>query len=151
MKSEKLELKYPKLYKFSFELVRHNNLLVNLRTNPPRSVSCAITRTSRVPKLCLDPAFLPLLASLAYCRISKLRSMKDGSKFKSPSGHHEINSLEKKPYPQNCQCFKSTAYAENKVSSRGCWTPISGGSYPRSLASNIERKSVRAPSSSYLP
>ncbi len=50
-----------------------------------------------MPKLCLDPAFLPLLASLAYCRISKLRSMKDGSKFKSPSGHHEINSLEKKP------------------------------------------------------
>ena len=35
LKEGKIKLSYPKLREFSFKLVRHDNLIVNLRTNPP--------------------------------------------------------------------------------------------------------------------
>jgi hypothetical protein len=41
-----------------------------------------------VPRLCLDPAFLPVLALLAECRISNLLNQGVECGFKSPSPHH---------------------------------------------------------------
>ncbi|MGA3332706.1 MAG: DUF5615 family PIN-like protein [Terracidiphilus sp.] len=35
LKEGKIKLAHPKLETFSFELVRHDNLIVNLRSNPP--------------------------------------------------------------------------------------------------------------------